>query len=254
MKLVAIGVVLAGVLSGPASAQDVLMLRGPGSQIGVTIREGADGVVIDQVRDGAPAQRAGFKPGDVVAEFAGEPIRSARQMTRVVQETRPDRPVTAIVMRDGARHTLTVTPETSRADADRVAGIAADIARRSREFSFRVDPPDIDLLVPPRRLGAQLMPLSDQLAGYFGVKGGVLVSSVEDGSPAALAGLKPGDVITSVGGQTVETPADLSRRVRSAEPGSTIELTVTRDKKEQRLKATIPDMRSRRLLPGRNSL
>ena len=47
-----------------------------------------------------------------------------------------------------------------------------------------------------QRLGVQLLPLSDQLATYFGVKDGVLVASVEADSPAARAGLKAGDVIT----------------------------------------------------------
>ena len=64
------------VLSGNAFAQraDVLELRGPGSQIGVTIRDAGEGVAITDVRAATPAERAGFKAGDVVTSFDGEDV------------------------------------------------------------------------------------------------------------------------------------------------------------------------------------
>src|SRR5918996_436858 len=72
-------------------------------------------------------------------------------------------------------------------------------------------------LFPRGRLGAQLSPLTDQLAEYFGAKQGVLVSSVDSESVAAKAGLKAGDVITSINGQSVEAPRDVAEELRSAE-------------------------------------
>ena len=65
-----------------------------------------------------------------------------------------------------------------------------------------------------QRLGVQLMPLSDQLATYFGVKGGVLVASVEADSPAARAGLKAGDVISTVNSRAVSDAGDVRERDR----------------------------------------
>ena len=92
-------------------------------------------------------------------------------------------------------------------------------------------------------------PLSDQLAAYFGVKDGVLVSEVLENTPAASAGVRAGDVITAANGRGVQSSTDLMREVREAEPGSTIELRVTRDRKETSMKVTLPQ-RSQRRLPA----
>lgn len=231
-----------------------------GSQIGVSIRDlNSDelakaklpqpgGALIEDVREGTPAARAGFRDGDIVIEFDGERVRSARHFTRLVQETPAGRTVQATVLRDGTRLTLQVTPEAGgRAFIDigpRVSReLEARLWRLPGELRFDFDVPrNFETLVSPRRLGATVAGLNSQLAEYFGVtKGGVLVSSVESGSPAAQAGLRAGDVITGINGQTVDAVADVSRAIRNARPGDTLELRVTRDRKELTLKATIPD-------------
>ena len=183
MAKVIAAVVAAVALSGVAYGQGVLELRGPGSQVGVRIADSEDGVAIREVRSGTPADRAGFKAGDVVVSFDGEEIRSARQLTRVVDETPPGRSVTAVVMRDGSRQTLTVTPEAAgAADVERRLrdrdftfaipnrGLTADLERRLRDRDFNFN------ILPNRgravrsRLGVELTPLSDQLAQYFGCR------------------------------------------------------------------------------------
>jgi serine protease Do len=84
-------------------------------------------------------------------------------------------------------------------------------------------------------------PLSDQLATYFGVKQGVLVSEVTAGSAAETAGLKAGDVITMVRGQSVSDPGDVVRELAAAEPGTSVEIRVTRDRKDVTLTAKMPE-------------
>jgi S1-C subfamily serine protease len=115
-----------------AFGQNALELRGAGSQIGVGISDRSEGVAITEVRAQTPAARAGFKNGDLVLEFDGQTIRTARQFTRVVQETPPGKAVTAVVLRDGSRQTLTVTPETGRATdyRRRLPDVTADLRRR----------------------------------------------------------------------------------------------------------------------------
>ena len=83
-----------------------------------------------------------------------------------------------------------------------------------------------------------MTPLTGQLADYFGVKRGVLVSSVDVNSPAARAGLKAGDVITAINGQAVDTPSDVRRALRDAGTRGTLDLRVTREHKELTLGAT----------------
>ena len=71
----------------------------------------AAGVVIESVDEDSPASKAGLKTGDIVTEFDGERVRSVRQFTRLVSETPEGRTVATVVMRDGQRVTVNVTPE-----------------------------------------------------------------------------------------------------------------------------------------------
>jgi len=228
-----------------------LALEGPGSSIGVTVRDqtgDATGVVIDSVREGAPATRAGLQKGDVVVEFDGERTRSAQQFTRLVRETAPGRSVKMTVVRDGSRRTLEITPEArDSVTMQQFPEIAGDVFRAlPRGFDFRFDPPGAwgeSFFGMPRRMGVSIVPLSDQLATYFGVKEGVLVSEVSSGTPAAAAGIQAGDVITAVNGRNVLSSADLVREVRDAEAGSAIDVQLTRDHKEMTVKVTLPQRR-----------
>ena len=88
-------------------------------------------------------------------------------------------------------------------------------------------------------LGVGLQPLTPELSKKFGVEEGegVLVNEVFEKDPAALAGIKPGDVITKVDGALVDTPNKLSRLVATLPPGSTTSVEVVRD--GQRLTVTV---------------
>jgi serine protease Do len=254
--LVAIGYVLTPVATAqqqdrtpaPRGAWD-LALEGPGSTIGVTVRDQSDGtgVLIESVREGTPATRAGLQKGDVILEFDGERARSARQFTRLVRETAPGRAVKMTVMRDGGKRTVDVTPEVrDNVLVQRYPDVTGDVFRAlPREFNFRFDPQDFfnEGFGSQRRLGISVVPLSDQLAAYFGVKEGVLVSEVMSGTPAATAGIQAGDVITAVNGRAVMSSADVVREAREAGPGSTLDIGLTRNRKEMTLKATLPQRR-----------
>jgi membrane-associated protease RseP (regulator of RpoE activity) len=96
------------------------------------------------------------------------------------------------------------------------------------------------------RLGITVDDLSAQLAEYFGTKEGVLVTSVQDGSAGAKAGLRAGDVITSVNGSAVDDPADLRRRLQNVGEGEEFTIAVMRDKKPQTLKGKLEQTTQRR--------
>ena len=265
LTLLVVATVWLGLPSNTAAqAPGFLTLEGPGSSIGVTVRETtaedaerADlaqpvGVVIESVREGSPAERAGFQVGDIVLDFAGERVIGIRQFTRVVRESPPQRQVDAVVVRGTSRQTLQVVPEFTGRFAEVLPRQLEPRLRtlprlpQPREFNFSV-PPDVfrfrDLISGPT-LGVVVMPLSDQLAEYFGVPEGTLVSSVESGSAAAEAGLRAGDVITAIGGRSVRTAADVASAVREAGPGDALDISVTRDRKALMLKATLPERES----------
>ena len=244
-----------------AQGPGFLTLEGPGSAIGVTVRDTtaedattarldqSAGVVIEAVRTGSPAEKAGFRTGDIVLEFDGERVRSVRHFTRLVRETPPQRSVNAVVVRGTARQTLQVVPEVTgdfRTDIfDAVRGRNRLQGRDAlRDFNFNIAPQlRRGRLFGGPTLGVTLTPLSDQLAEYFGVKEGALVTSVESGSPGADAGIRAGDVITAVAGRSVRTAADVLEELRRAQPGDGIDISVTRDRKSLMVKATLPATR-----------
>jgi serine protease Do len=84
-------------------------------------------------------------------------------------------------------------------------------------------------------LGVQIQPLSKDLADSLGLssQAGALVASAQDGTPAAKAGLKAGDVITAVNGEPVANARGLSRKIAGLKPGTRIELGYVRDGKPQ---------------------
>jgi serine protease Do len=89
------------------------------------------------------------------------------------------------------------------------------------------------------RLGIVAQDLTPQLGDYFGSRDGVLVASVADGSPAAHAGIKAGDVITAVDGKAVNNVDDLLRAVRAQPDGQEMTVGVVRDHKAQTLKVKL---------------
>jgi serine protease Do len=89
-------------------------------------------------------------------------------------------------------------------------------------------------------LGVGIQPLTADLAKKFGVTEGegVLVNEVFDNDPAALAGIKPGDVIIRIDGAVVDSPNKLSRLIATRTPGATSRVEIIRDLK--RLTIDVP--------------
>ena len=93
-------------------------------------------------------------------------------------------------------------------------------------------------------LGVTIQPLTPELAKGFQVPGGsgALVSSVQDGSPAAQAGIKAGDVVTEYDGHKLAQPGDLSRLVAATAVGRQVPLTVVREGKTMSLQVHVARM------------
>jgi len=238
----------------PELAQKMTMFAS-GGQIGVQIRElnadelkngKAAGVVVEEVEPDSPAAKAGFKAGDVVSEFDGERVRSARQFMRLVQETSVGRSVAAVVTRDGQRVTLNVEPEAKGSvtqwnrSGDFVYSLPLPKASPPMVLKRDGFPPSFDdLIAGASQLGVQVNDLPPQLSEYFGVKEGVLVTTVRADSNASRAGVKAGDVITSLNGGAVSSAADLRRRTQRLEAGDEFTIAVVRDKKPLTLKGKL---------------
>jgi membrane-associated protease RseP (regulator of RpoE activity) len=76
--------------------------------------------------------------------------------------------------------------------------------------------------------GAEVAPLNPRLAEYFSVTEGVLILDVREGTPAARAGLQPGDVIVQVNAVAVSSLAEVRGNMTAAPPGSAVQVRVLR--------------------------
>jgi S1-C subfamily serine protease len=214
------------------------------------------GAIVRSVQEGSPAEEAGLRENDVVLEFAGQPVWSIRQLSRLVSETPVGRNVAIIVSRDGNRVNLSATLGT-RADRETGQRFGGAIQGDQLERFFEQFPniPNITPRQPSRpdaqggrqgaersdqrpRLGVETQPLTEQMAGFLGVpdKKGVLITSVTGGS-ASDGKLKAGDVIIGVDNREVTSPADLTRFVREASGEITVK--VVRDKKQVSVKISL---------------
>lgn len=223
--------------------------QGRAGRLGVSVRDvtasdvaqaqlsSTSGAWITEVHPETPAEGAGMRPNDILVEFDGERVRSARQLARLVTETPPGRTVSVRFVRDG--ETITADVELASGEA-RLAEWLPDL----RRFDFRIpriEVPEIavDVRFGSGRLGVDVQPLGEQLADYFQVDEGVLVANVRPDSPAAAADVRAGDVITAVDGEAVSSPRDLQRAVRRA--GGSVTLELTRDGQPVTAEVTLPE-------------
>ena len=123
-----------------------------------------------------------------------------------------------------------------------VIGINSQIYSRSGGFmgiSFAI-PIDVAMNVVEQlktkgkvtrgRVGVSIQELNKDLAASFGLErpAGALINAVEKNSPAAKAGLHPGDIVLKVGGQPLDSASDLPRLIGSIQPGKTVVLDIWR--------------------------
>jgi serine protease Do len=154
------------------------------------------GALVADVLPQTPAAKAGVQAGDVIVQFAGRPIASARELQAAVEQSATGRPLAIELMRDGSATTLSVTLEEQPADY----GLASPRGAGSAP----TQPGRFD------KLGLAVGPLSDEQARQLGARepGGVVITAVEPGSPAALAGLAPGVIVAQVDRQRVSSPEE----------------------------------------------
>lgn len=216
------------------------------------------GIGVKQVLKGSPAERAGLRERDVIVRFDGEAVASVRKLTRLITESSPDHTARIGVLRGGSEQEVSATLSRRERMAPAVAeqlfgGVdlaeaqrfGEEWAKNSEEWKreskgFKElgrDGSGVFALGSSRRIGVTTTTLGKQLADYFGVSRGVLVNSVEQGSPADKAGLRAGDVVTEVEGKQIEDASDLARALGAKEEGE-VTLTVVREKKHRTVRVT----------------
>ena len=192
------------------------------------------GVGVRSVVEGGPAEKAGLRKNDVILRFDNEPVTSVRKLNRLVDEAEPDHTAQLTISRGGAEQQVTVKLGHRENQVSRVF-------RTGPGGTYRLDRnmPGFNMAFGGgRQIGVGTSPLTKQLGEYFGVpEGGVLVSNVNDNSPAARAGIKAGDVIVEADGKKIDSSMDLVRAIGEKNEGD-VTLTIVRNRNRQTVRVT----------------
>ena len=190
------------------------------AEFGLKSRRGA---LVGSVTRGRPAQKAGIEPGDIILEFNGNAVRNRDELVATVTATKPGTTVPVKILRDKTERTVSVTVDELDLEAE-------NSAPEERRTSAQ---PEEE---PSQGFGITLTTLNAETARRLRLPAdtqGVVVSEVEQGSPAFRAGLAAGDVITRVNRQVVRTAQEASRILAQVPSGGTAFLLVNSRGTEQ---------------------
>jgi serine protease Do len=164
--------------------------------LGIDNTEGA--IVADAIADG-PANGAGIEAGDIITEVNGKTVEDPKELSQTIAMMDPGDTITVTVLRDGRERDIKVT--------------LGDLSQFDEMQQASAEDSDEPMAVEPTHtlddLGLTLEANPDG--------DGVLVSEVEEGSPAAERGIQAGNVIVAVGSRQVNTPAEVEEGISDAQ-------------------------------------
>ncbi len=168
----------------------------------------ANGALVADVTPGGPAEKAGIKRGDVIVSFNGKKINEMKELPYIVASTPIGATVPVVVIRKGQEQVFKAG-----------VGELKDEEEKGFEKSSA-----------KQQFGMKVEEVTPQLAKEFGLSEttGILIAQVDNNSPAAEAGLKPGDIILEVDQALAKTPADFLEKTKGYKKGDTILFLIKR--------------------------
>ena len=168
------------------------------------------GALVAQVLEDGPAAKGGLQVGDVILSMNGQPIDMSADLPHLVGGLKAGAKASLEVIREGKRRNVDVTvgamPDD---DQDLDAGAQAQTERSSN------------------RLGVSVAELTTEQKQALELKGGVVIKEVQDG-PAALIGLQPGDVITHLNNQAIESSKQFADIAKGLPKNRSVSMRVLR--------------------------
>jgi serine protease Do len=149
------------------------------------------GVLVNQVNENSPAERAGIRPGDVLVSLDGAPLTDGGQYRNRAAQAKPGSTIAVGLIRDGRR--LDVPVKIARLDEESMQGAEA-----------------------AKALGVAVRGINAEEARRFKVAKAVLVLSAEPGSLSAMAGIGPGTLILEANRKPVGNPAEFAAALGEA--------------------------------------
>ena len=168
------------------------------------------GALVAQVLEDGPAAKGGLQVGDVILSLDGKPIIMSADLPHLVGALKPGSTAELDVVRDGARKKLKLSIGALPEEGDALAGNAAPGVERSSN-----------------RLGVKVVELTAEQKKTLDLKGGVAISEVLDG-PAALIGLRPGDVITHLNNQAINSAKTFTEVAQALPKNRSVSMRVLR--------------------------
>jgi serine protease Do len=153
------------------------------------------GALVDDVTPGGPADKAGIKNGDVIRQLDGQTVEGSGQLTAMITNMNPGTEVKLDIIRDGQPVTIRLKLGERPANL----GVTAGVGKAPSEGALR---------------GITVQNLTPDIRDQLGLPPnarGVVISNLDPSSPAAQAGLQPGDVIESINRHPVISVADFNR-------------------------------------------
>jgi len=155
------------------------------------------GALVSQVMAESPAEKAGFKAGDVIVRFNGKNVIESGDLPHEVGLLAPGSEVKAEIVRDGKTKTIAVTIGTLSEAEDGVV----------------VKSPSADIL------GLSVQEIDNETAQKFKIPGGVVIDKVQPGSPAQYTELQPGDVLLQLGNNQIKSVSEYKKTLDSLPSG-----------------------------------
>lgn len=167
------------------------------------------GALVAQVMDGGPAAKGGLRVGDVILSVDGHAIDMSADLPHLIGAIKPNTKAKLEIVRDGERETLTV-----QIGALPDEGEEAAAAERNAEKSNN-------------RLGVKVSELTAEQKRSLDLPGGVVITEVSSG-PAAMIGLRPGDVITHLNNQAIDSVSTFARVAEQLPKNRSVSMRVLR--------------------------
>ncbi|ADJ27892.1 DegQ family serine endoprotease [Nitrosococcus watsonii] len=161
--------------------------------------EQSQGILVAQVSEDSPAKKAGLKQGDVIVGYQDKPVKDIGSFRNRVALTAPGSHETLTIIRDGKQQKVKIT-----------------IGELSQEQTLTEAPTQ-----SAEELGLAVQTLTPELAKQFDVKAGegVVVTGVERGSIAAMAGIRTGNVILQINRKPIHSAKEFNRAIQESQEG-----------------------------------
>jgi S1-C subfamily serine protease len=189
------------------------------AQIHTAPDSGENGVYISSVQKDSGGGRAGLKSDDRIISIEGTDINDHRDVSTALKNSRPGDRVSVSVLREGSELRFDVEL------GDRPTSFDFDFGEFKKGRNHWIhEISDGERAI----LGIHATELGPQLAEFFDVKGGVLISEVTEDGPAARAGVKAGDIVTGIDGKDMDGMGSLHKALGKFKPGDEVEIEVSR--------------------------